>query len=47
MKPERPIPILRMFDEQKAREFYVGFMGFKVAWETRFEPGSDDGGSLQ
>ncbi len=31
-------PILRMFDEAKAREFYVGFLGFKVDWEHRFEP---------
>ncbi len=32
-------PILRSFDEAKAREFYVGFLGFKVDWEHRFEPG--------
>jgi uncharacterized glyoxalase superfamily protein PhnB len=31
-------PILRMFDEAKAREFYVDFLGFKVDWEHRFEP---------
>jgi len=31
-------PILRMFDEAKAREFYVGFLGFKVDWEHRFAP---------
>jgi catechol 2,3-dioxygenase-like lactoylglutathione lyase family enzyme len=30
---------LRIFDEAKAREFYVGFLGFKVDWEHRFEPG--------
>jgi hypothetical protein len=35
----RTIPILRIFDEQKAKEFYVGFLGFKVDWEHRFEPG--------
>lgn len=29
-------PILRIFDEHKAREFYVGFLGFKVDWEHRF-----------
>ena len=34
-----PIPILRIFDEAKAREFYVGFLGFAVDWEHRFEPG--------
>jgi catechol 2,3-dioxygenase-like lactoylglutathione lyase family enzyme len=33
------IPILRMFDEQKAREFYVGFLGFNIDFEHRFEPG--------
>lgn len=32
-------PIFRIFDEAKAREFYVGFLGFKVDWEHRFEPG--------
>jgi catechol 2,3-dioxygenase-like lactoylglutathione lyase family enzyme len=35
----RTIPILRIFDEVKAREFYVGFLGFTVDWEHRFEPG--------
>ena len=32
-------PILRSFDEAKAREFYVDFLGFKVDWEHRFEEG--------
>jgi uncharacterized glyoxalase superfamily protein PhnB len=32
-------PILRMFDEAKAREFYVDFLGFKVDWEHRFGEG--------
>ncbi|NNG25657.1 glyoxalase superfamily protein [Telluria aromaticivorans] len=31
-------PILRIFDEAKAREFYVDFLGFQVDWEHRFEP---------
>lgn len=31
-------PILRVFDEAKAREFYVDFLGFSVDWEHRFEP---------
>src|SRR5262245_61367612 len=31
------IPILRIFDVAKARAFYVGFLGFKVDWEHRFE----------
>jgi uncharacterized glyoxalase superfamily protein PhnB len=30
-------PILRMFDEAKAREFYLDFLGFSVDWEHRFE----------
>jgi catechol 2,3-dioxygenase-like lactoylglutathione lyase family enzyme len=34
---EKPTPILRIFDEAKAREFYIGFLGFKVDWEHRFE----------
>ena len=33
----RTTPILRIFDEAKAKEFYVGFLGFKVDWEHRFE----------
>lgn len=32
-------PILRIFDEARAKEFYVGFLGFKVDWQHRFEPG--------
>jgi catechol 2,3-dioxygenase-like lactoylglutathione lyase family enzyme len=32
-------PILRIFDEAKAREFYVGYLGFEVDWEHRFAPG--------
>src|SRR4029078_7175042 len=34
----RTVPSLRSFDEAKAREFYVGFLGFTVNWEHRFEP---------
>jgi len=32
-------PLLRIFDEAKAREFYLGFLGFSVVFEHRFEPG--------
>ena len=39
MKIANPIPILRSFDEVKAREFYVDFLGFRVDWEHRFEDG--------
>jgi catechol 2,3-dioxygenase-like lactoylglutathione lyase family enzyme len=34
----RAIPILRIFDEAKAREFYLDFLGFTLDWEHRFEP---------
>src|SRR5690606_27953261 len=33
------IPILRIFDEAKAREFYCEFLGFTVGFEHRFEAG--------
>jgi catechol 2,3-dioxygenase-like lactoylglutathione lyase family enzyme len=32
-------PVLRIFDIDKALEFYGDFLGFKVDWEHRFEPG--------
>jgi uncharacterized glyoxalase superfamily protein PhnB len=36
MRVGKTTPILRMFDETKAREFYVGFLGFTIDWEHRF-----------
>lgn len=39
MRLSKTTPILRIFDERKAREFYVEFLGFRVDWEHRFEPG--------
>jgi uncharacterized glyoxalase superfamily protein PhnB len=33
------IPIIRIFDEAKAREFYLKFLGMSVDWEHRFEEG--------
>ncbi|WP_153101719.1 glyoxalase superfamily protein [Paraburkholderia hayleyella] len=30
------IPVLRIFSEEKAREFYVDVLGFAVDWEHRF-----------
>jgi catechol 2,3-dioxygenase-like lactoylglutathione lyase family enzyme len=33
------VPVLRMFDEAKAKAFYVGLLGFQLDWEHRFEPG--------
>ncbi|HLL27942.1 MAG TPA: glyoxalase superfamily protein [Xanthobacteraceae bacterium] len=37
---EPPIPILRIFSLEKAREFYLDFLGFKLDWEHTFEPGA-------
>ncbi|MEN4752944.1 glyoxalase superfamily protein [Pseudomonas sp. Ps21-P2] len=34
---DKAIPILRMFDEAKARQFYLDFLGFSVEFEHRFE----------
>src|ERR1700761_4450378 len=31
------VPVLRMFDVAKADEFYIGFLGFKVDWQHRFD----------
>jgi uncharacterized glyoxalase superfamily protein PhnB len=33
----RTIPILRIFDIAKADEFYLGFLGFRVDWDHRFD----------
>lgn len=33
------IPILRILSEEKAKDFYVGFLGFTVDWEHRFGEG--------
>ena len=30
---------MRIFDEAKAKEFYLDFLGMKLDWEHRFEPG--------
>ncbi|MEU4384205.1 glyoxalase superfamily protein [Promicromonospora sp. NPDC023805] len=35
----RAVPVLRVQDEARAREFYVDYLGFGVEWEHRFEPG--------
>jgi catechol 2,3-dioxygenase-like lactoylglutathione lyase family enzyme len=34
---DKAIPILRIFDEAKAREFYLDFLGFSIEFEHRFE----------
>ena len=33
----KAIPILRIFDEKKAKEFYLEFLGMTLDWEHRFE----------
>jgi len=35
---DQTIPVLRIFDLAKAREFYVDFLGMSWDWEHRFEP---------
>jgi catechol 2,3-dioxygenase-like lactoylglutathione lyase family enzyme len=35
---QRTVPIFRIFSLEKAREFYIDFLGFKVDWEHRFAP---------
>ncbi|WP_069878759.1 glyoxalase superfamily protein [Bosea sp. BIWAKO-01] len=32
------IPILRIFDLEKAKEFYLGFLGFSMDWDHRYGP---------
>ena len=36
----KTIPLLRIFDVGKAKEFYVHFLGFAVDWEHRFDEAS-------
>jgi catechol 2,3-dioxygenase-like lactoylglutathione lyase family enzyme len=36
VKAQQTVPLLRIFDADKAREFYLGFLGFRVDWEHRF-----------
>ncbi|KUE85721.1 bleomycin resistance protein [Cupriavidus necator] len=33
------IPILRIFSVDKAKEFYLDFLGFTLDWEHRYEEG--------
>ncbi len=33
------IPIIRIFDEDKAKDFYLKYLGMKLDWEHRFEEG--------
>jgi catechol 2,3-dioxygenase-like lactoylglutathione lyase family enzyme len=38
MKAVKVIPVIRMFDYAKMKEFYIDWLGFKIAWEHQFEP---------
>ena len=40
MTLQPPIPVLRIFDLALAKAFYVDWLGFRVDWEHRFEPGA-------
>ena len=33
------IPVIRIFDEEKAKEFYLELLSMKLDWEHRFEAG--------
>ncbi len=33
----KTIPILRIFDVEKAKEFYLDYLGFSVDWGHHFE----------
>ena len=35
----RVVPILRILDVAKAKEFYCDFLGFQIDWEHYFAPG--------
>ncbi len=37
MNLQPPIPVLRIFDVELAKEFYVEWLGFRVDWEHQFE----------
>lgn len=36
MKIQNVVPVLRIFDYAKMKEFYVEWLGFKIEWEHRF-----------
>ncbi|MBA3857846.1 MAG: glyoxalase/bleomycin resistance/extradiol dioxygenase family protein [Cyanobacteria bacterium PR.3.49] len=37
MEIKQSIPVFRIFDEAKAREFYLDYLGFHVDWEDKPE----------
>jgi len=40
MRAGRVIPILRIFSVEKAREFYLDYLGCRVDWEHRYDDAS-------
>ena len=40
MRFSRVVPILRIFDVLRARQFYVDYLGCRVDWEHRFDEGA-------
>lgn len=36
---EAPAPVLRIFSVEKAKEFYLDYLGFELSWEHRFDDG--------
>lgn len=35
-----PTPVLRSFDEQRMKDFYLDFLGFELEFEHRFDDGA-------
>lgn len=35
---QRTVPILHIHNYEEAKTYYVDWLGFKIAWEFRFEP---------
>ncbi|WP_266171901.1 glyoxalase superfamily protein [Dyella subtropica] len=40
MRLSAAIPIIRIFSVDKAKQFYLDFLGFALNWEHRFEEGA-------
>jgi catechol 2,3-dioxygenase-like lactoylglutathione lyase family enzyme len=38
LEVRQTVPLLRIFDIARAREFYLDYLGFQLDWEHRFEP---------
>jgi catechol 2,3-dioxygenase-like lactoylglutathione lyase family enzyme len=38
MQLKAPVPIVRSFDEARARAFYIDYLGFAQDWAHRFAP---------